>query len=75
MVPAWEAAALEVVETGLPLEILIRAFRSPPLHHDADQLCVAVVSMIGTVVVFVVDGTTHVIARDKVAGISVQPNS
>jgi hypothetical protein len=31
--------------------------------------------MIGTVVVFVVDGTTHVIPRDKVAGITVQPKS
>ena len=43
----------------------------PPFTYSQ---CVAVVGMIGTVVVFVVDDTTHVIARDKVAGISVQPN-
>jgi hypothetical protein len=41
----------------------------------ASTVFVAVVSMIGTVVAFVVDGTTHVIPRDKVAGITVQPKS
>jgi hypothetical protein len=38
VVPAAETAALEVIETEFPLEVLIGALGTPALHGDADEL-------------------------------------
>jgi len=38
VMPAGEASPLEVVETELALEVFVRAFGSPALHDDADEL-------------------------------------
>ncbi len=38
VVPAGEGAALEVVEPELALEVLVRAFGSPPLLQGRNQL-------------------------------------